>query len=149
MTTVPDDRRLYHTGSLQPRKYDTDAGIDLATSETTVVPGRSFALIPTGNRIEVPPGTYLWLVARSSTAKHFGFLVLPGIIDEGFTGELYASVYNVHDSEVVVHRGDRVCQAIVMPNYTRMFVATEVDMIQGLERGESGFGSTGKGLRAV
>ena len=143
--------KLYHTGALAPRKYGTDAGIDLVTTEQTTVPAKGAALIPTGNRIEVPEGTFLLITARSSTFKNFGLMVFLGIIDEGYTGELMASVYNPGDTDVVINVGDRVCQVLVLPNLLSGVAPQLVEMIRGHERGENGFGSTGRSsqLRAV
>lgn len=144
-------RALFHTGSLNPRSYSTDAGIDLVTTEDTTVEAGAHGFIPTGSKIQVPPGTFLWITARSSTYRNFGLTVLPGIIDEGYTGELLASVVNHGDTPVTVKRGDRVCQVIVMPNETAKYETVRVESIVGGDRGENGFGSTGKdhGLRAV
>lgn len=140
-------RPLYHSGHLTPRSYAGDAGIDLVTSQDTTIKAGSHGFVPTNTRIEVPPGTFLWITSRSSTYRNFGLQVLPGIIDEGYTGELLASVVNTTDQDVTVKQGDRVCQVIVMPNETAKYQTIEVEAIKSGDRGDNGFGSTGAGLK--
>lgn len=135
---------LRHVGPLRPRSYQTDAGIDLVTSVETTIKAGSHGFVPTGTKIEVPPGTFLWITSRSSTYRNFGLQVVPGIIDEGYTGELLASVINSTDQDVTVKVGDRVCQVIVMPNETAKYTMVEVGAIRAGDRGDNGFGSTGK-----
>jgi len=140
---------LYHSGNLTPRSYAGDAGIDLVTSQDTTIKAGTHGFVPTGARIEVPPGTFLWITSRSSTYRNFGLQVLPGIIDEGYTGELLASVVNTTDQDVTVKQGDRVCQVIVMPNETAKYQTVEVEAIRAGDRGDKGFGSTGAALESV
>ena len=142
----PTRQPLHHSGYLRPRSYAGDAGIDLVTSQDTTIPAGAHGFVPTGTRIEVPPGTFLWITSRSSTYRNFGLQVLPGIIDEGYTGELLASVVNTTAQDVTVKQGDRVCQVIVMPNETAKYQPVEVEAIRSGDRGDNGFGSTGAAL---
>lgn len=145
----PVKKPLYHSGRLTPRSYPGDAGIDLITSQDTLIKAGTHGFVPTGTRIEVPPGTFLWITSRSSTYRNFGLQVLPGIIDEGYTGELLASVVNTTSQDVTVKQGDRVCQVIVMPNETAKYQTEEVEAIRAGDRGDNGFGSTGSALESV
>lgn len=145
----PVKQPLYHSGHLTPRSYAGDAGIDLVTSQDTTIKAGTHGFVPTGTRIEVPTGTFLWITSRSSTYRNFGLQVLPGIIDEGYTGELLASVVNTTDQDVTVKQGDRVCQVIVMPNETAKYQPVEVEAIRSGDRGNNGFGSTGAALESA
>lgn len=133
---------LFHEGYLKPRHYSTDAGIDLTTSELTTVPAGGYGLVPTGVKIELPPGTFGWVVARSSTFRDFRLMVLPGVIDEGYAGEYMASVWNTSDEPVTINPGDRLCQVVVLPNLMAGLTPIPVDRIDAGDRGTNGFGST-------
>lgn len=134
---------LFHSGYLRPKSYEGDAGIDLTTSVETLVEPNSWALVPTGNRIEVPRGMFAWITNRSSTIKNFGLMVIQGIIDEGYTGDYYASVWNLTEKPVTLLPGDRVAQVLFLPNLLKGLVPIEVDEIEQRDRGSNGFGSTG------
>lgn len=136
---------LYHTGNIEPRKYDKDAGLDLAANERTVIPAGGWGMVPTGVRVQLPEGTFGWIVARSSTFREYGLIVLPGIIDEEYTGEYFASVYNTNRlREVVVEPGHRICQLVILPNLMQHLTPVKVDQIEDRTRGSNGFGSTGR-----
>lgn len=125
--------------------YDGDAGYDLTTSEDTTVDAHCHGLIPTGVKLEIPEGLFVWIVARSSTMKRWGFMVLPGIIDTGFRGELFASVYNTRGYSVSVKKGDRVAQIVPLPNVAAQIQTQRVAAIDAeTSRGAAGFGSTGR-----
>ena len=68
-------------------------------------------------------------------------IVIDGVIDSGFRGDLFARVYNPGLCSVHVQAGDRIVQAIAMPLLRMQFV--QVDALETSERGENGFGSTG------
>ena len=91
----------------------------------------------------VPEG-YVGLVSpRSGLALRHGISVVNGlgVIDPGYRGEIKAILINHSDSDVVLHRGDRVAQLLILSVPTWDLV--EVEMLDESDRGESGFGSTG------
>jgi len=122
-----------------------DAGFDLAVTEDFSVDAHDYGLIPCGVQMELPEGVFGWIVARSSTFQNWGFIVLPGVIDTGFRGELKAAVYNTQGTSVKVRKGDRVCQIVPLPNLADGIAPIRKTRI-GAEtsRGAAGFGSTGK-----
>ena len=138
-------RRLDATIPLPTYGTDESAGFDLAAAhDATISPGR-IALVRTGLVIEVPTGHFLAIFARSSTPLKRGLLVANGVgvVDPDYSGpsdEIMIQVLNVTDADVVVRRGDRLAQAIVMasPRVTWQ----EVTEIRQQVRG--GFGSTGQ-----
>src|SRR5438093_10193499 len=96
------------------------AGFDLAAAHDITVAARSIALIRTGLIIEVPPGHFLAIFARSSTPLKRGLIVANGVgvIDPDYSGpndEVMIQVLNFTRADVVVRRGDRLAQAIVLP----------------------------------
>jgi dUTP pyrophosphatase len=129
-------------------KYETAgaAGIDLAASADAIVPPGGIALIPTGLVIEVPPGHFLGIFARSSTPLKRGLMVANGVgvIDEDYCGpadEIRIQVFNFTASPVEVKRGDRLAQGLFLP-VTRV----EWQETEGAPRDGSrgGFGATGR-----
>jgi len=126
-------------------KKDGDVGLDLPCtldSIVTVQPGSRY-LLPTGIRLEIPEGYWASIEARSSTSKKM--LIVPkGVIDEGYRGELFAQILNVGRNPVVIEDGDRLIQLILHKRHIQDFQITEVDELSESERGETGFGSTGR-----
>lgn len=119
-----------------------DAGLDLvATSKSydehgNVVYGTSLA-------IEVPQGYYAQLLPRSSVSKYD--LVLAnsvGVIDSGYRGELIVKFKAVSSIGAQYEVGDRIAQLIILPYPQIEFV--EVGDLSESERGQGGFGSSGK-----
>ena len=103
-------------------RYETAgaAGFDLAAAaDVTIVPGQ-VALIPTGLVIEVPAGHFLGVFARSSTPLKRGLIVANGVgvVDSDYCGpadEIKVQVLNVTSQPVVVRRGDRLAQGVLLP----------------------------------
>lgn len=138
--------------------YPGDCGLDLEiTEDIRLLPGDS-ANVPCGVAVALPPDTFGWICGRSSTWTKWGLWVMPGIIDEGWRGELRTLVYrpqsyrtNEHghriadDSFLVVPKGTRLAQLIVLPNLVAQVrvVRPARDRLPESERGEQGFGSTG------
>lgn len=136
--------QMRHVGHLTPRTYPGDAGIDLVTSRETIIPAHGTARVPTGNRIEFPEGMWGWIVSRSSTFENFGVQILPGIIDTGYTGELFANALNLDDLPKIIPAGSRLCQIILFENATARYQPVQVEKIEERDRGSNGFGSTGR-----
>ncbi|MFA6603748.1 MAG: dUTP diphosphatase [Patescibacteria group bacterium] len=113
-----------------------------AREETAIAPAK-LALIPSNLIVRVPEGYVLLLASRSSTPLKKGLLTPHGIgiVDQDFCGptdEMKVQVYNFTAAEVVIKRGERIAQALVLPVAKCDLV--EVEMT-GASRG--GYGSTG------
>ena len=121
-----------------------DAGADLrSTVSVTIEPGQR-ALVPTGVRLALPLG-YVGLVhPRSGLAAKHGVTVLnaPGTIDAGYRGEVQVVLINTSNEAFTIERGDRIAQLLVQSVELVRFHA--VEQLPDTERGESGFGSSGK-----
>ena len=121
-----------------------DAGADLRSAEQLILPARSRALVKTGVRIALPEG-YVGLVhPRSGLAAKHGITVLntPGTVDAGYRGEIMVTLYNSSDEDFEVLVGDRIAQLVIQQVERANFVA--VAELPGSERGETGFGSSGR-----
>lgn len=126
------------------RGHEDDAGLDLYVSSDVVIQPGQFLDVPTNTAVKLPEGTWGFLVGRSSTLRSKGLLVNPGVIDVGYTGELYCAVWNLGTQAVYLNRGDRVSQLIILPNGTLGQNPVRVAEFEGeTARGTKGFGSTG------
>lgn len=123
-----------------------DAGADLVASESvTLAPGGGRALVPTGAAIAIPEGYAGFVQPRSGLALRHGVTCLntPGLIDSGYRGELKVLLVNTDPSEPFdVVRGERIAQLVIQRVESCRFV--EVGELPDSERGEGGFGSTGR-----
>lgn len=124
------------------RAHKTDAGLDLRTPiEFTIRPHDSY-VIDTGVHIELPKGTYGQLFSKSGLNVKHSIVSLGGTVDEGYTGSIVVKLYNESDKEYHFNAGDKVVQLVIM-NYIAPDIEY-VDRLDDTERGDNGFGSTGK-----
>jgi dUTP pyrophosphatase len=123
-----------------------DAGVDLrATEAVTLLPGGGRALVPTGVAVAIPRGYAGFVQPRSGLALRHGVTVLntPGLIDADYRGELKVLLINTDPAEpFVIERGERIAQLVIQAVEHVDFV--EVDELDSTERGEGGFGHTGR-----
>ena len=123
-----------------------DAGIDLiAREDVTLAPAGGRALVATGIAIALPVGYAGLVQPRSCLAFKHGVTVLntPGLIDSGYRGELKVCLINHDPTEAFeVTRGERIAQLVVQAVEHVTFV--EVDTLDDSERGDKGFGSSGR-----
>jgi len=123
-----------------------DAGVDLlARDDVDLAPGGGRALVPTGIAIALPAGYAGFVQPRSGLALRHGVTCLntPGLIDSGYRGELKVLLVNTDPHEAfTVTRGERIAQLVVQRVEQVRFV--ETDDLDRSDRGEKGFGSTGR-----
>lgn len=103
------------------------------------------AVIPTGIAIELPGPEYVALLfARSGLAVKNGLALSNGVgvIDSDYRGEISVGLVNLSDTPYTVHNGERIAQLAIMPVAVPEMIC--VQALSQTERGEGGFGSTGK-----
>ena len=104
------------------------------------------ALIPTGLTCIIRPGYEMQIRPRSSIIKQ-GFTIVnsPGTIDSDYRGEIFNAIKAVED-DIIFTQGDRIAQGVFcqIPTYTYTAQVGEASTADLTERGEKGFGSTGK-----
>lgn len=102
------------------------------------------ALIPTGLRIALPAGYEAQIRPRSGLALKHGITLLntPGTIDADYRGEIGIIMINLGQEPFVVNDGERIAQMVIARYEQAEF--TEVTVLDETERGEGGFGHTGK-----
>ena len=98
---------------------------------------------PLGFATAIPEGYYFKVVPRSGLALWDGISIVnsPGTIDSGYRNEWMAVVVNMSNNNVILRKGDRICQIILGKSYN--YKVVETDNLPDSERGLGGFGSTG------
>ncbi len=116
---------------------------DKHAARTHIAP-RSTAFLPTGIQIELPRGKEAQIRPRSGLALKHGVTVLnsPGTIDADFRGEICVILVNHSNEFFTVESGDRIAQMVIADVCMDDF--DEVEELGDTERGQGGWGSTGK-----
>ena len=127
------------------RAHEGDAGWDLRAIEAARLKPSERVAIGTGVSVAIPPGMAGLVLPRSGTALRNGIALVnsPGLIDSGYRGELRVILLNTDpQTEFAVEPGDRIAQLVFidLPNVE----LKRVDRLPDTERGEGGFGSSGK-----
>lgn len=125
-------------------KTKDSAGCDLLNRN-----GESVRLLPldrafihTGVHIALPEGYEAQVRGRSGLNKEHGIVVPTGTIDADYRGEIGVVVYNLSREEYTIKPGERIAQLIISPVIQADWV--QVEHLDKTDRGEGGFGSTGK-----
>ncbi len=139
--------KIKDNAKLPIRATATSAGADLYAcidSSITIEPGMS-VVIPTGIAVELPRDDLVGLVtARSGLAIKHGITLSNGVgvIDSDYRGEIQVGLINQSANSYTIEPHERIAQFIIMPVLLANIV--ESDELSGTDRGEGGFGSTGK-----
>ena len=136
-------KRLVPEAVLPAYAHPGDAGMDLCSVESLVIPAGGRSLVRTGLKMALPAGYEAQVRPRSGLALKRGVTVLntPGTIDDGSRGEIGVVLANFGDEDFRVETGDRIAQMVIAP-VTRAEIS-ETDELDATDRGEGGFGSTG------
>jgi dUTP pyrophosphatase len=122
-----------------------DAGLDLLAADSVTLEPGARAAVATGVAVAVPEGYAGFLQARSGRALHEGLALAnaPGLIDSGYRGEIKVIVVNLDPNHPIrVNRGEKIAQLVVQPVVEATLEV--VDELPASERGEGGFGSSGR-----
>jgi len=121
-----------------------DAGLDLRSAASVLLPPGERARIPTGLAVAIPDGYAGFVQPRSGMAARtgLGFVNSPGLIDSGYRGEIQVIAINLDAREPIrIQRGDRIAQLVILQVPQAMLA--EVDVLPASDRGPGGFGSSG------
>lgn len=129
-------------GAILPdRAHPTDAGLDLFSPKRQIVWPHSRHVIDTGVHFQIPDGYYGQLTSKSGLMKDHG-ITSEGTIDSSYRGSVKAVLFNHSDDVFYIDAGQKITQIIIksceLPN---LVVVNELDET---DRGDGGFGSTGK-----
>lgn len=145
--TAPVPVKLLDPRAKLPTYGSADAaGADLyalTDGPVTIAPGESVKL-RTGLAVAIPQGYVGLVFARSGLACKGGLAPANkvGVIDADYRGELMVFLHNHGSQTQVVEDGDRIAQLAIVPYLTAQFAP--VEELDGTERGQGGFGSTGR-----
>ncbi len=147
MQTIPlKIKKLMPEAKLPVYGSANAAGADLfALAEAPVrIAAHDTAVIHTGIALEIPEGYVGLIFARSGLATRKGLAPANkvGVIDSDYRGEIRVALHNHTKYEQSIDPFERVAQLVVMPYAMAEFI--ETDVLSDTERGEGGFGSTGK-----
>lgn len=135
-------KKLSDTATIPTRGSEVAAGWDLYASQEVVVPARGKAIIATDIAIAVPVGFYGRVAPRSGMAWKKHTDIGAGVIDADYRGPVGVVMFNHSDEDLQIEVGDRVAQLVI--EQISMAPLTEVDSLDDTERGEGGYGSTGR-----
>lgn len=144
MTVTVRVKRLSPDARIPKAAKRGDVAFDLYSMiDYELRPGERFA-VPTGIAVEIPMGYEGQVRPRSGLALKEGITVLntPGTIDNGYRGEVKTIIINHNAESFKITKGMRISQLAIRPVPEVEFI--EVDELSDTERGEGGFGSTGR-----
>ena len=149
-----EDNRLrvvLDEGAIMPtRAYSTDAGLDIYAPYDVNIPGSwkgieaaslGSVVVDTGVHIEIPVG-FVGMVKSKSGLNFKKDLITEGVVDAGYTGSIRLKIYNMGWRPQTIKKGEKLTQLVIMPIITPDLKL--VDKLEDSERGNGGFGSTGK-----
>jgi dUTP pyrophosphatase len=138
-------KRLLDDAALPSRARAGDAGLDLTAAIDVVVAPGARVPVPTGVAVAIPEGHAGLVLPRSGLASREGLTLAnaPGLVDAGYRGEVICAMVNLDPERPVrISRGERIAQLVLVavPHAD----PTWVEELPPSERGDGGFGSTGR-----
>lgn len=130
-------------GAKFSRNNESDVGWDLFPLEDFVVEPQQRKLIKTGIKMEIPYGYVGLIKPRSGLALKKGIMVMAGVVDPGYRGDIGVILYNSSDEPFSVQSGE-IAIAQMLFIFTQNIEPLIVDSLEDSDRGELGFGSSDK-----
>ncbi len=133
-----------HKDAIIPTYGTKDSAcVDLYAVEDIIIRTGDVRWIRSGLAVEIPTGHYIEMYNRSSMAgKKQLVIVSSRVIDSDYRGEIFAPIKNIGDMHHTIRKGDRFAQIMIKKTIKMNFI--EVDELTNTERGEGGFGHTGR-----
>lgn len=139
---LPKLKIMLDTGAIMPtRAHETDAGLDLYSTIRQVIRANDRESIDTGVHVAIPEGYVGMITSKSGLMANEG-ITCRGTIDAGYTGSIKAVLFNHSQKEYIVEKGQKITQLVIFPIITPDLEL--VDSLEETERGNGGFGSSGK-----
>ena len=123
--------------------HDADAGMDLRTPVAFIVPAHGSYTVDTGVHIQIPVGQVGFIKSKSGLNVKGG-LTATGVVDSGFSGSIRVKLYNHSNDDYMFSRGDKITQLVLLYIAKPENGFEVVDNFEETERGDNGFGSTGR-----
>ena len=127
-------KKIHPEAKLPEYANSGDAGMDLFALEKVIVKPGEIKRIRSGIAMELPD--------KSGMSINHGMKVLAGVIDSGYRGEIIMGVVNLSKESYAFEKGHKVMQMLIQP--IEIMEIVEADELSNSQRGEGGFGSTGK-----
>ena len=135
-------KKLHEDASIPSKNSFTDAGYDLYALNGGTIKPLERKLVGTGISLAINEKHYGRIAPRSGLAFKHGIDVLAGVIDSGYRGEICVLLINLGDKDFTYDKGDRIAQIIIERcEHPEWFI---VEDLEETDRGDGGFGSTGK-----
>ena len=127
-------------------KYDIagDAGFGLYVGEQITLAPMERASISTGYKMEIPYGSVGIIYEKSGLSFKHGIITYGNVIDSGYRGEIHVGVMNLGKESYTFEQGHKIAQMIIHSYEEMKFVEVKDGNLSSSDRGERGFGSTGK-----
>lgn len=134
--------KTHEDAQLPKKNHEDDAGWDLFAVEDKIIPAKSKETVDVGLKLAfLEPGYWIRVASRSGLSFKNGILAHPGVIDNGYRGELGVLLYNHNSLDHEVKKGDRIAQLVIHFNVD---MDVEWGNIESTQRGDKGFGSSGR-----
>ena len=134
-------KKITESATIPTKATHDDAGWDLYSTEEVTIPKGVTVLVSTGISMAIPPG-YVGLIWDRSSMGVKGIHRHAGVIDSGYRGHIKVCLHNGSEEVYHIKRGDRIAQMIIQQ--APAFELKQVDSLDDSERGDGGFGSSGK-----
>jgi dUTP pyrophosphatase len=140
---MPNLPKIYHTGSLV-KAHPSDAAYDLSATQPGEVRRQTPLVCNTGVRLQLPDSYIGLILGRSGLAYNSVFIPnAPGLIDQGYRGELQVILSTTSDDRYYVEKGERIAQLLIL-KASKFDIEQLEEVSFDTDRGVAGLGSTGK-----
>lgn len=137
-------KKLHELAVIPEYKTSGSSGMDLSSVEEITINPFERKLVPTGLAIQLEQGYEAQIRPRSGTSIKHGLTLINcvGTVDSDYCGQIFIPMVNISNEPYTIQVGERVAQ-MVIAEYTKVELEV-VNELEETERGEGGFGSTGK-----
>jgi dUTP pyrophosphatase len=136
-------KRLTPDAKLPIKSTEQAAGLDFFASDDFLIEPNKVTMVKTGIAAEIPQGFWGFTRPRSGMGTKFGIAISSSsTIDSDYRGELMFPFTTHKNESYQIHKGDKIGQMMILP--VPVVEVVEVEELSGTQRGEGGFGSTGK-----
>lgn len=135
-------KKISNNATIPSRGSKHSVGYDLYSAKDIMIPSNSHKLIPTDIAICMPKGVYGRIAPRSGLSYKYSTNVGAGVIDSDYRGNIKVLLFNHGISNLKIKKGERIAQLIL--EKCKIVSVEEVKELNYTQRGEKGFGSTGK-----
>lgn len=119
-----------------------DAGMDFYAAESIIIKPNERKVVKTGIKMAIPEGYVGLIWDKSGLAAKKGIKTMAGVIDAGYRGEVGIVLHNLGGEDFLIEKNMKIAQMLIQPIHSPEL--EEVDNLDDTQRGEGGFGSTGK-----